>query len=917
MSMDWQAGTLQRIQELVQVGDNEGALLCAQDYLAANPSDGQAMNDAGAILYALGRFDEAALYLEKARIMTGSCPQTLWNLAELYIAMGKPEETSHLLDAMDRQGILNADLLNRTATVFLNQNDKGAALEMLLRSLQMAPSQEVLKPMLEVIRAKRPKIAFFCGGNDGKFLTEIHRFTKDRFPVEIFTGKTANEMYELMKWSDISWFEWCTEYAAEASKLPKVCRNVVRLHRWEAYSDFVQNVSWDNIDMLITVGNSFVTKALRQQVPNLDSRTRVVTIPNSVNLEKFNLIERKRGKNIACVGYLNMRKNPMFLLQCMQKLHYIDTGYKLFFAGNFQDAMLEQYVRHMADQLGLKDVVVFEGWQDDISKWLEDKHYIVSTSIGESQGMGLLEGMARGLKPVIHHFPGAEEIFPSEFLFNISEDFCGQILSDSYEPPRYREFVAARYPLKNEMDSIDKIFTYFENTPLRRNREVDFCRERLWSYCNGKGVDVGCGDNKIVPEAVGVDIECAPDICADARKLPFDDGSMDYVFSSHCLEDLDDTGAALAEWMRVLRVGGNLVLYLPHKNYYPRIGVPGANPHHKHDLDPNTVLAALSETNDYEILHLDEVGAGGEHSFSLVVRKLEPKQTGHKVLVEYDAVVGDIICIEPAIRALKSKLGGDIAITVRVTHPELFRNHPCVSRVAHTHFPLRSNDYGQHFKCSYKPTTDNRMMSLVERSAAQIGVSLGREKCPKIYLDEWDDAMLEKYALAKTGGPKIAIGAGVRWPSRSWSKDKWLQLCKQLEERLNAQIIQLGCGDDEFFGYGLNLIGKTSPREAAAVLSRCDLAVSVDNGLAHLAAAVDTPRVVLFGPILPQTRMHEGIGRAVAAEKSDCRGCFHTLSQNVSVCPKGHNKCMELITVDDVLIAVGQCLNEAKSRAQH
>jgi len=228
-------------------------------------------------------------------------------------------------------------------------------------------------------------------------------------------------------------------------------------------------VCWNNIDALITVGNSFVMKALRQRVPNLDMMTRVVMIPNGIDLEKFNYIERKRGKNIACVGYLNMRKNPMLLLQCMQKLHYIDRDYRLFFAGNFQDRMLEQYIRHMLDQLGLKDVVLFDGWQDDVSTWLEDKHYIVSASISESQGMGLLEGMARGLKPVIHHFPGAHEVFPSEFLFNISEEFCGQILSESYDPRRYREFVAARYLLKNQLDSINKIFTHFENTPFYRH----------------------------------------------------------------------------------------------------------------------------------------------------------------------------------------------------------------------------------------------------------------------------------------------------------------------------------------------------------------------------------------------------------------------------------------------------------------
>jgi glycosyltransferase involved in cell wall biosynthesis len=157
-----------------------------------------------------------------------------------------------------------------------------------------------------------------------------------------------------------------------------------------------------------------------------------------------------------------MRKNPMFLLQCMQKLHFIDPEYKLFFAGNFQDPMLEQYTKYMVKSLGLEDVVVFDGWQQDIPAWLKNKHFIVSSSIGESQGMGVLEGMACGLKPVIHNFPGAEQIFPSEFIFNISEQFCSLVTSEDYKPKKYRKFVEQKYPLRNQLEKINKIFYELE-----------------------------------------------------------------------------------------------------------------------------------------------------------------------------------------------------------------------------------------------------------------------------------------------------------------------------------------------------------------------------------------------------------------------------------------------------------------------
>lgn len=448
--------------QLVETGRYHDALACMQEHLRLAPGDAEALNDTGAILHCLGRSNEAIGYFVEAHQIQSDSAEIVWNLAEAYLATGRAAEAMKLFDKMEKMGILNADLLNRTASVFLNQNNKAGAVEMLLASLHICPNQEILQPMIQVIRSKRPKVAFFCGGDGMNFLDEIIEFTKQRFEVRIFEGRTTEELYELMKWSDISWFEWCTKLAVIGSKQPKVCKNIIRLHRYEAYEQWPQLVNWTNIDTLITVGNSFVKDALLRRVPYIDSYTHIVTIPNGVNLDKFPFADRTRGKNIAFLSNLRMVKNPAFVLQCMQKLHYIDPGYRLFFGGLFQDETLEQYLRHMVGALGLSDVVFFDGRQEDVRSWLRDKHYIVSTSLIESQGMGLAEAMACGLKPVVHNFPGADQIFPAEFLFNIAEEFCGQILSDQYEPQNYRRFVEENYALNDQLPKINNIFTQFE-----------------------------------------------------------------------------------------------------------------------------------------------------------------------------------------------------------------------------------------------------------------------------------------------------------------------------------------------------------------------------------------------------------------------------------------------------------------------
>ena len=452
----------ERALQLAEAGRYQDALACIQDHLCTAPDDAQALNDTGAILHCLGRSNEAIDHFVKAQRLLNDSAEIVWNLAEAYLATGRANEAMQLFDKMEKMGVLNAEVLNRTANVFLNQNNKADAVEMLLRSMRICPNQEILEPMIQVIVSKRPKVAFFCGDDGMTSLDEIFEFAKQRFEVRLFKGRTTEELYELMKWSDISWFEWCTNLAVIGSRQSKVCKNIIRLHRYEAYEQWPRLVNWTNIDDLVIVGNSFVKDALLSKVPYIESQTPIATIPNGVNLEKFAYTDRTRGKNIAFLSNLIMIENPAFVLQCMQKLHYMDPGYRLFFGGQFQDETLEQYLRHLVAVLGLHDVVFFDGRQEDVSSWLEDKHYIVSTSLIESQGMGLLEAMASGLKPVIHNFPGADQIYPSEFLFNIAEEFCEHILSEQYEPQKYRRFVEENYALKDQLPKINNLFTQLE-----------------------------------------------------------------------------------------------------------------------------------------------------------------------------------------------------------------------------------------------------------------------------------------------------------------------------------------------------------------------------------------------------------------------------------------------------------------------
>jgi SAM-dependent methyltransferase len=162
-------------------------------------------------------------------------------------------------------------------------------------------------------------------------------------------------------------------------------------------------------------------------------------------------------------------------------------------------------------------------------------------------------------------------------------------------------------------DEMQSIFTAYG-----ANRESIFRRHEMnqvINYTRGVGIEVGCGLNKIHTAAIGVNIVLTDadygypygaQIKADGTRLPwFSDSSLDYVFSSHCLEHFYEPEKALTEWTRVLKIGGHLVLILPHKKYYPNIGHPNANKDHKHDFLPEDIKKMIEKIGKYELISID------------------------------------------------------------------------------------------------------------------------------------------------------------------------------------------------------------------------------------------------------------------------------------------------------------------------
>jgi tetratricopeptide (TPR) repeat protein len=463
MTAHTESNSYERGISLAEAGKHAEALNCVREHLRTAPNHVEALNDAGTILHCLGRQAEAISYLSKARSLRPDSTEIVWNLVEAYLAAGLPSEVASLFDAMEQMGILNVDVLNRTATQLLDQGRKGETIDTLMRSYHRWPEQDVLKSIVDVIRVKRPKVMRLrTGAGREDTLSDAWDFVQERFQTECLDASCSEETLRQMPASSILWLDGGGSRAAAICRERLPGKIVVGLRRSDVYGDWVRQVRWENVDIVVQVGSSAVEEALAEYVPDIRNRTRLVVVPYAVNLDRYPLRQRPSGKNVACLGRLSVEANLGFLIQCMQKLSYMDSGYHLFLAGEFETPLLDQYVHYMVRTLGLSNAVSFEPYPDDVNAWLSDKQYVVSSGIGEGQVETVLAAMAAGLKPIVHNFPAAGRLLPSECLFNISEEFCRRALAADYESGRYRRFVEERYPVQAQLKQINGILTQLE-----------------------------------------------------------------------------------------------------------------------------------------------------------------------------------------------------------------------------------------------------------------------------------------------------------------------------------------------------------------------------------------------------------------------------------------------------------------------
>lgn len=153
---------------------------------------------------------------------------------------------------------------------------------------------------------------------------------------------------------------------------------------------------------------------------------------------------------------------------------------------------------------------------------------------------------------------------------------------------------------------------------------------------------------------------------------------------------------------------------------------------------------------------------------------------------------------------------------------------------------------------------------------------------------------------------RIGIDPGAAYgKSKSWPDQRWIDLIKNLEKIY--KVVLVGIRDlsewEKNFSSVINLSGKTSLTELPYLLRNLKLFISGDTGSMHLAAALKVDTISLFGSSSPVWTSPWGKGRHIIIYKNlSCSPCFK------KTCPKGDMKCMNSITIEEVISKVDQLL---------
>ena len=301
------------------------------------------------------------------------------------------------------------------------------------------------------------------------FDPNCYKFTDDMINYWEAQGhETRKSLYYdpvLVDWADVVWFETCDNNLYQATngdnpewkltnfKDKKVICRVIDIEVW---SGLHKMVDWALVDETI-----FIAPHIRNEVLKDVEVGSNQIVYNGVNLEKFTMRKDPANtKKIAWVAERWYAKGVDLFLQYAATLYKRDPEYKIYAVGIWADSCANGWYKAYIDQFIRENPmnVEFIDHVPDMNEFLEDKSHCILFSKKEAFSYAIAEGMAKGLKPIIHNFYGAKDLWPEKYIWNTIDEAIWMTLDFvNYDPEEYRKHIEDTYPNEKMLSAFDKI----------------------------------------------------------------------------------------------------------------------------------------------------------------------------------------------------------------------------------------------------------------------------------------------------------------------------------------------------------------------------------------------------------------------------------------------------------------------------
>lgn len=287
-----------------------------------------------------------------------------------------------------------------------------------------------------------------------------------------------------------------------------------------------------------------------------------------------------------------------------------------------------------------------------------------------------------------------------------------------------------------------------------------------------------------------------------------------------------------------------------------------------------------------------------------------------RILLTRYGGLGDILLSTPAIRALKKMYPrAFVVFDTSQTGKELLEGNPDIDQITVNSADCIRNNFDWHWHLTYENFPELHITDGYLKWIGHNTTVVNNEKKSIIVLSESDKKFAKEFIEScgiSNNELVMALQVQAGRENRRWPLENFSEVVDYVSNKHHAKIIEFGAKEQPYLGKGINLVGKCSIKESAAVLSKCSFLLCNDSFFLHVAGALNVPVVAIFGPASPDKRLpFNDISTAVWPEKG-CRGCIHTKSSPQLAgtdCVRPFIECMHAIKPEKVIETIEKLIS--------